>query len=90
MINITQVQRDGGQVILRIEYSMDEDTQFIDVDAEQIMDRLKAVRQLLGRRPTPDEAREVVVALINEIRAGRQPLVEIVPWENYIGVDLEA
>ena len=90
MIKITQVKRDTGEVILTIEYDLNEEVLTIDVDAEQVVDRLKELRSLFGRKPTQSEARETLVALINEIRAGKQPLVEIVPWENYIGVDLEA
>jgi len=86
---ITQVKRDTGEVTLTIEYSTDEGTETIQIDAEQIVDRLKELRRLLGRKPKSGEAREVVVALINEIRAGKQPLVEIIPWEDYIGIDLE-
>lgn len=87
---ITQVRRDTGEVILTVEYSRDAGSETIEVDAEQIVDRLKELRRLLGRKPKASEAKEVVVALINEIRAGKQPLVEIIPWEDYIGVDLEA
>ena len=89
MIKIIQVKRDMGQIILTIEYGMTSGNEVIDVDAEQIVDRLKNLRNLLGRKPTQNEAREIVVALINEVRAGREPFVEIVPWENFIGVDLE-
>jgi len=89
VIKIIQVKRDMGQVILTIEYGMTSGNEVIDVDAEQIVDRLKNLRVLLGRKPTQNEAREIVVALINEVRAGREPFVEIVPWENFIGVDLE-
>ncbi len=87
---ITQVKRDTGEVTLTIEYSVDSGTETIQIDAEQIVDRLKELRRLLGRKPVLSEAGEVIIALINEIRAGKQPLVEIIPWENFIDVDLEA
>jgi len=90
MITITQVKRTEGQVVLTIEYSMGEGTEVLAVDAEQIVDRLKALRALLGRKSTLAEAKEVVVTLINEVRQGKQPLVEVVPWETFIGIDLEA
>lgn len=89
MIVITQVRRSMGDVRLTIEYSTDVDTETVVVEAQQIVDRLKQLRGLVGRKPTVAEAREVVVQLINELRRGREPLVEIIPWENYIGVDLE-
>ena len=44
---------------------------------------------LVGRKPTLSEVQEIVVALIKEIRRGQEPLVDIIPWEDYIGVDLE-
>jgi hypothetical protein len=90
MITITQVKRSEGQVVLTIEYSTDDGNEALTVDAEQIVDRLKALRALLGRKPTQTEAREIVVALINEVRQGKQPFVEVVPWETFIGIDLEA
>ena len=87
---ITQVKRDTAEVVLTIEYSTDAGTETVKVDAEQIVDRFKKLRSLLGRKPTMDEARDAVAAIIKELREGKQPLVEIIPWENYIGVDLEA
>ena len=90
MITITQVMRDAGDVILRIEYSTDSGTETLDIDAEQIVDRLKTLRTLVGRKPIQSEAQEIIVTLIDDIRAGKQPFVEIVPWETFIGIDLEA
>jgi hypothetical protein len=90
MIRINAVSRTGGQVILTLEYSIDGGAVILDLDAEHIIDRLKQLRNLVGRKPTASEAREVVVALINELRAGREPLVDVIAWETYIGVDLEA
>jgi len=90
MITINAVSRSNGQVVLTIEYTTTNGNEIIEVDAEQIVDRLKNIHELLGRKPTQSEAQEVVVALINEIREGAEPLVDVIPWENYIGVDLEA
>ena len=90
MIKITQVTRNMGQVVLTIEYDWNSNIETINIDAEHVVERLKQLRGLLGRKPTLSEAQEIVETLINELRAGKQPLVEILPWENYIGVDLEA
>jgi hypothetical protein len=90
MITINAVSRSGGQVVLTIEYTTESSgNQIIEVDAEQIVDRLKKLRELLGRKPSIGEAQETVVALINEIRARKDPLVDVINWENYIGLDLE-
>lgn len=90
MIKITQVSRTSGEVVLTIEYSTGNGNMFLEVDAEQIVDRLKLLRSLLGRNPSQNEAREIVVALINDVRAGKAKIVEVVPWENFVGIDLEA
>jgi hypothetical protein len=90
MITINAVTRNNGQVVLTIEYTTNNGNEIIDADAEQIVARLKKIRELLGRKPSLSEAQEVVVALIYEIRAGKEPLVDVIPWEDYIGVDLEA
>jgi hypothetical protein len=90
MIRITAVTRTGGQVVITLEYSTDGGTIILDLDAEAILDRLKQLRALVGRKPTLAEAQEVVVALVNELRVGEEPLVDIIPWEDYIGIDLEA
>jgi len=89
VITLNAVSRSGGQVLLTIEYSTAAGAVIITVDAEQVVDRLKQLRDLVGRAPTLQEAQEVVVQLINELRAGRQPLVEVIPWEDFIGIDLE-
>jgi hypothetical protein len=89
MILLNAVARTGGQVVLTLAYSTDGGTVILDLDAEQVIDRLKQLRALVGRKPTPQEAREVVVQLINEIRAGGEPLVDVIAWEAFIGVDLE-
>ncbi|MHC4890782.1 MAG: hypothetical protein ACYTEO_15110, partial [Planctomycetota bacterium] len=74
MITINAVNRSNGQVILTIEYTTGNGNQIIEVDAEQIVARLKKIRELLGRKPSLGEVQETVVALINEIRAGKVPL----------------
>jgi hypothetical protein len=75
MIRINAVVRNGGQVVLTIEYSTSNGNEFVDVDAEQIVDRLKVFRSLLGRRPTQSESKEILVAVIDEVRADKQPSV---------------
>jgi len=90
LIKITQVQRTGDGVYIRIDYDKDETINTVTIDAGEIVERLKQVRSLLGRPVTLVDMRDIVIAMINEVRAGKKPFVESFRYEDYIGVDLEA
>ncbi len=90
MIRINAVSRTGGQVVLTVEYTTGNGNAFVDVDAEEVVNRLRQLRDLVGRKPTLAEAQEVLVQLINEVRSGGDPVIDVIPWEDYIGIDLEA
>lgn len=89
MIVIKQVRRDIGQVLLKIEYDFQGGVQAVWIDAKDIVERFKAFRELMGRRPSVEECKQILVKMINDLRAGRQPFEEVIPWENFINVDLE-
>ena len=89
MIRITQVQRSTGEVLLTFEYDIGLQTQSITIDNDEIIDRLKALKKLIGRTLNLTDLKNVTVTLINEIRQGKSELAERFPYESYIGVDLE-
>jgi len=90
VIKITQVQRTTGDVYIRLEYDDDGKTLTVTVAAREIVERMKQVRSLLGRPLTLVDLRQVIVTMMSEIRQGKQPLLEVFLYEDYIGVDLEA
>ncbi len=90
MIKLTQVQRSTGDVYLTFQYDLSGQVLTVVIDAKEIVDRLKLLRELVGRPLTTTDMKNVVVAIINEIRAGKLPLVETFPYENYIDINLEA
>lgn len=90
MIIIRQVRRDVGQILLRVEYDLEGGVQTVWVDAKDVVERFKAFKELMGRRPTSEECRQIFVRMVDELRAGKQPFEEVIPWENFIGMDLEA
>jgi len=89
MIRITQVQRLTGEVLITFEYDIGLQTQSITINNDEIVDRLKALKKLIGRTLTLTDLKNVIVTLINEIRQGKSELSERFPYETYIGVDLE-
>ena len=90
MIKIKGVSRAGGQVILTVSFTMDDETKTEKIDAEDIINRLRVFYSLMGRRPSLDEAKQVFIKIIQEYREGKRPWQEIIPWEDFIDQDLEA
>ena len=90
MIKIIQVRRDLGDVYITFQYDYEGQIFTVVIDAREVVDRMKEVKRLLRRQLTHQDLKNVVTALIEEIRQGRQPLLEVFRYEDYIGVDLEA
>jgi len=90
MIKIIQVRRDLGDVYVTFQYDYEGQIFTVVIDAREVVDRMKEVKRLLRRPLTHQDLKNVVTAMIEEIRQGRQPLLEVFRYEDYIGVDLEA
>ncbi|MEM2921747.1 MAG: hypothetical protein QXF26_05455 [Candidatus Bathyarchaeia archaeon] len=94
MIKIIQVNRVGGEILITFNYDRpgEDPPQLytVTVRAEEIHNRLREVKKLLGRPLTAQDLRQVTITLINELREGRKPLLETFRYEDYIGLDLEA
>jgi len=89
MIVIKQVRRDIGQVLLKVEYDKDGEVLTTWVDTKDIIERLKAFRDLIGRNPTQEECKEIFIKMINELREKKKPFLDIIPWENFMNINLE-
>jgi hypothetical protein len=89
MIKITQVNTSSGEVVVRIQYDKDSQVFTVDVRKDELIERLKLVRKTLGRPITLTDAKQTIVALVNEVRAGKSPLPEDFNYADFIGVDLE-
>jgi len=93
MIKITQVTVENGEINLTISYDMpDKTTKTLKLNYLDLVERLKNIRQLLGRPLTVKDAKEVLIAIVNQVRVGKQDLPEsfLATLQNSIGVDLEA
>ena len=89
MIRITQVDRTHGKVTLTVEYDYNKANYTIQIPNHELIERMKKLRQLVGRQLTLQDLKDVFVTLINEFRDEKQPLLTVFPYEDYIGVDLE-
>jgi hypothetical protein len=90
MIKITQVNTSSGEVVVRIQYDKDSQVFTVDVRKDELIERLKLVRKTLGRPLTLTDVKQVIVALVNEVRTGKSPIPEDFNYAEFIGVDLEA
>ena len=89
MIKITKVNRSLGDVYLTFQYDKDGQIFTQEMDAREIVERMKALKSLIGRELTLTDLKDIIITLINEMREGKNPLLETFHYENYIGVDLE-
>lgn len=91
MIKITQVTQKMGETILRIQADFpDGSIKTVEVDYSEVEERLKRIRELLGREPNEQDFKDAIKAIVNETRAAKRPLEKKFPFEEYINVDLEA
>ena len=89
VIKLTQIIRNLGEIIFVVEYSDNAATKTVNIRKEELVAKLKQVRQLLGRPITLQDVREVIIAIVKELRLGGSPLPEDPVLDSYIGVNLE-
>ncbi len=59
------------------------------IDDQDIIDRARELKRLLGRRVTLEDARLILVKMINEIREEEKAIPETFDFRDYIDVELE-
>jgi len=90
MIKLTQVKTILGKATLLFNVDFpDGATKTVEVDVGELEERLKQLRQLLGRDLTTDDLRDVLKTLFNQLRQGQQPFPQKFDYNSLIGVDFE-
>ena len=90
MIKLTQVKTILGKATLLFNVDFpDGATKTVEVDVGELEERLKQLRQLLGRDVTTDDLRDVLKTLFNQLRQGQQPFPQKFDYNSLIGVDFE-
>jgi len=90
MIKLTQVKTSLGSAVLVFSVDFPDATvRTVEVDASDVVDRLKKVKSLLGRSLTVDDLKAVIKQVIAELRQGQKPLMEKWSYADFVGVDLE-
>ena len=89
MIRLKQIQTNLGDAYLTFEYDKEGVTSTVTINKRDIVSRLLTVKQNLGRALTLQDAKLVIIRLINELREGKTPLSEDFDYSQFIGVDIE-
>jgi len=90
MIKLTAVSTVNGEVTLTFQVDFPDSTiRTVQIPLAEIVEKLKTVKQVLGRNVTVQDAKDVIVTLVNQIRQEKSPLTERFDFTPYIGVDLE-
>jgi len=78
-----------GDVYITFQYDQEGQILTVTIDAREIVERMKTLKEIVGRTLTLTDLKNVIVTLINEIRQGKTPLLEVFSYEDYINIDLE-
>lgn len=89
MIKLSSVSTSGGDTTLTFSFDNAGQTFTVQIPLSDILDRLKAVKKVLGRPLTLADAKLVIIQIVNELRAGSLPLSERFDFGPFIGLDLE-
>ena len=91
MIKLKQVKTVYGRATLVFEADFPDGTvKTVEIDHEEIRERLKTVRRLLGRPVTKADLKYVIKTLFKELREGKEEIPETFDYAEFIEVDLEA
>jgi len=75
---------------LTLQYDRDGETFALTLNKTDLIERLKTVKQILGRPLTLQDAKLAIIKIINETRAGQKQLTEQFDFTQWIGTDLES
>jgi len=90
MIKLSAVSTMNGEVTLTFQVDFPDSTiRTVQIPLAEIVERLKIVKQILGTNITLQDARNVIITIVNQMRQQKSPLTERFDFTAYIGVDLE-
>ncbi len=89
MIRLEQITTENAEIILLFEYDQDDQVYTVKLSYDDIRERLKRIKDFLGRSLTIQDVKLIIIKIINEIRANQIPLLERFDLSQFIGVDLE-
>ena len=90
MIKLKTVEMRAGETTLVFDVDgFPEGIREVEIPLEEIVSKLKMVKQILGQPVTIQDAKNVIVTLVNHLRQEKTPITERFDFTSFIGVDLE-
>jgi glycerol dehydrogenase-like iron-containing ADH family enzyme len=89
MIKLVSVSTDSHGTVLTFLFDKDGENRNVSFLLSDVLERLKAVKQKLGRPVTLADLKLAIIQVINEVRDGKSCLSERFDLSQFIGVDLE-
>ena len=90
MIRLIRIETEHGITSFVFEYDLEEEILTLEINEREIIERAREYRKLLGRNPTVQDLKEIIIHIVNEVRMGKGPFLEKYDYSEWIGVDLEA
>ena len=89
MIKLRQILTENAEIVLLFDYDQGGQSFSVKISYNDVRERLKQIRDFLGRPLILQDAKLVVIKIINEVRTNKLPLLERFDFSQFIGVDLE-
>ncbi len=89
MIKIRKVVSSANNTFLTIDYDLDGKVFSVNINAIDIEEKMKELRELLGRELTEQDLKDVIRSFINKIRKGERPFPQRFDYSKLINEDLE-
>ena len=90
MLKLKQVKVVNGEFTLIFDADgFPEGVREIKIPQSEIVERLKELKRLTGRKPTLSDVRGVIKVLVDEMRKKREPFPHRFDFSAWIDVDLE-
>lgn len=90
MIRLIRVETEHGITSFIFEYDLEDEILTLEINEREIIERARDFRKLLGRSPSVQDLKDIVIQIVDEVRAGKRPFLEKYDYSKWIGVDLEA
>jgi|GEM_PF-1921322 len=90
MIKLKSVKRTLNETILSFDYDLEDEILSVDIDEKDLNERLKLLRELLGRELTYQDLKDVIKSIIASVRKGKYEFPQRFDYSSLINMDLES
>ena len=91
MLKLKQVKVVNGEFTLIFDADgFPEGIRRIQIPQSEIVERLKELKRLTGRKPTIRDVKDIIKVLVDEMRKKREPFPQRFDFSAWIEADLEA